>query len=118
MLIANIEAFAQVHTERTYEIIGLQNGDKILEALKTGIPIIFVGIVVMYLSTLGNKNSQNTIGNSFGCIGILIVVLGAFFLLPLLAWIEYAIVNFIVLAIILIIICIIIYWLYNSITKK
>jgi hypothetical protein len=120
-MLTSIICFAQRGgTERTYEIIGLADGDEIAESLKIAIPLIIVGFLIAYIFMWSKKEASNTsdASTNIGCLGIIIMAIGAFFLLPLLAWVEYIFVNIMTIGIAIVVVGVILYSIYSVLTKK
>lgn len=105
--------------ERTYDIVGLADGDEIVNALKIGIPLIIVGLLIMYFSMWrkADKEKQGGKGSTIGCIGIIIVGIGFFILLPLWTWVEAIGVTLVSVVFGLAIIFAIIYYIYEALKK-
>lgn len=76
--------------ERTYDIVGLADGDEIIEALQLGIPLLVIGFLIAYFSMWRktHKEKQSEKGSTIGCIGIIIIGIGFIVLLPLWTWVE------------------------------
>lgn len=101
LLCTFIQAYAQRYDNtRTYDIIGLPDGDEIMDALKIAIPLIVVGFLIAYIFMWGksDEDKQKGEGSSMGCIGVIIMGIGFFCLLPLLAWVEAIAVSFVTIA--------------------
>jgi len=117
----NIVCFAQRRpTERSFEVIGLPDGDEIGNSLKIAIPLIIIGLLIAYIfmwSKTGTDKENNTY-SYIGCLGIIIVAVGAFFLLPLLAWVEYIFTTILSIGIAIVVAGIIIYIIYSLLTGK
>lgn len=98
---------------RTYDIIGLADGDEIMDALAIGIPLIIVGFLIAWFTMWGKseEEKQKDSGNNIGCIGVLIIIIGLFALLPLLTWIEAIITSIVSIGIIIGLICLIFMWI-------
>lgn len=71
---------------RFFEDIGLPDGDEISESLAIALLLILIGFVITYIFTRSEKSKNE--GSNWGCLGIIILLIGVFFLLPLLAWVE------------------------------
>ncbi|HPL05554.1 MAG TPA: hypothetical protein PLG05_10305 [Bacteroidales bacterium] len=120
-LLSSIICFAQRGgTERSYEIIGLADGDEIGESLKIAIPLLIVGFLIAYIFMWSKKDTSKTSNASanIGCLGIIIMAIGAFFLLPLLAWVEYIFVNIMTIGFAIVVVGVIIYFIYSALTRK
>lgn len=114
LLCTFIQAYAQRYDNtRTYDIIGLPDGDEIMDALKIAIPLIVVGFLIAYIFMWGksDEDKQKGEGSSMGCIGVIIMGIGFFCLLPLLAWVEAVFVSLISIAAILAIVYVIWSWI-------
>lgn len=105
--------------ERTYDIVGLPDGDEIADALKTGIPLIIAGLLIAYFSIWRktDKEKQREKGSTIGCIGIIIIGIGLFVLLPLWTWVEAFGVTLISVVIGLVIIFAILHYIYEVLKK-
>lgn len=101
---------------RIFEDIGLPDGDEISESLAIALPLILFGFVITYISTRSEKSKNQ--GSNWGCLGIIILLIGGFFLLPLLAWVEVIFSSILSLGLCLIIIGIIVGLIYNSLKNK
>lgn len=101
--------------ERTYDIVGLADGDEISNALGIGIPLIIVGLLIAYFSMWRNKDNEK--GSTIGCIGIVIIGIGLFALLPLWTWVEAIGVTLVNVIIGIGIILAIIYYIYKALKK-
>lgn len=105
--------------ERTYDIVGLADGDEIIDSLKIGIPLIIAGFLIAYFSMWRktDKEKQSGEGSTIGCIGIIIIGIGLFALLPLWTWVEAIGVTLVSVVICLAIIFAIIYFIYKAMKK-
>lgn len=87
-----VNSYSQRYSsERTYDIIGLPDGDEIMDALKIGIPLLIAGFIIAYIFmwSKSNEEKQKEEGTTMGCIGVIIVMgIGFLALLPLWAWVE------------------------------
>ncbi len=111
--------FAQRYpTKRSYEIIELPDVSEIGEALKIAIPLLAIGFLIAYVF-MWNKKSQEKESKlqSVGCLGIILMGVGIFFLLPLLAWVELIFVSALSIGIALIVIILIIVLIYSLFKK-
>lgn len=114
LLCTLVQAYAQRYDNtRTYDIVGLPDGDKIMDALKIAIPLIVVGFLIAYIFMWGksDEDKQKGEGTSMGCIGVIIMGFGIFCLLPLWAWVEAVFVSLISIATILAIVYVIWSWI-------
>lgn len=91
--------------KRTYEIFGLQKWNEVLASVVTALPIILTGFLLCYFLWWGKwaqrrrKNKQDSrlaVEDGFGCAGLVIMAIGVFFLLPLIAWFEVVVHGIIV----------------------
>ncbi len=109
-LLFPIISVAQRYTERMYEIVGLSEGEEIVDALKIGIPLIVIGFVIawgfMWRKSNENKEVSNT-STTVGCLGIALIGIGFFALLPLLVWIEFGFSLILEVVIVIAIVCVI-----------
>ena len=105
-------------TRRSYELWGLPNSEEVIDSLKIGIPLIVVGLLVFYFSTINSgKNKNKDSSSNTGCIGMIIIGIGAIALFPLLTWIEYMAVSGMSIFFGIIILLILISVIYNFIKK-
>jgi hypothetical protein len=83
--------------KRTYEIIGLRHWDELLRSILIALPLILFGFLLCYFiwgskkaqaRSEKKKESEFAMVDVFGFLGIFIMLVGVFFLFPLLAWIE------------------------------
>lgn len=109
-----------IFAQRSFEIMGLPDGDTIGESLRVAIPLIVIGFLIAYIFLWRKKepNDVSTISSNIGCLGILAMAVGAFFLLPLFAWIEYIFVNIYILGLVIIAVGFLVYVIYYHITKN
>jgi predicted membrane channel-forming protein YqfA (hemolysin III family) len=107
-------------TERSYETVGLLNGDQILDSLKIAIPLIVVGFLIANNFVWSKKDTDkiDETSTKIGCFGIIIMAGGVFFLLPLLSWVEFIFVNLMYLGIAIFVVGFILYTIISTITKK
>ena len=120
-MLFNIVSFAQRYSsERSYDIIGLPEGDEIGDSLKKAIPLLLIGFIIAYIFMWSKKaqSANNSSSQNIGCLGIIIMAIGAFFLLPLLAWVEYIFVNIATVGFAIFIVGIIIFIIYSALKKK
>lgn len=89
-----LECIAQrYYLGRSYEIVGLADEYEVLEALQLGIPLIFVGFIIAYFTMWRKRKEENKnkkVGN-VGCLGVLLMGIGFFVLIPLWTWVEAAV---------------------------
>lgn len=104
---------AQRYTERSYEIIGLADGDEIADALMVGLPLLLVGFLIAYIFMWGksDEEKQKGEGSTMGCIGTILMGAGFLCLIPLLAWIEAIGVTVVFVVFVIVIICALWGWL-------
>lgn len=104
---------AQRYTERSYEVIGLADGDEIADALMVGLPLLLVGFLIAYIFMWrkSDEEKQKGEGSTMGCIGIIIMGAGFLCLIPLLAWIEAIGVTIVFVVFVIAIICALWGWL-------
>lgn len=106
--------------ERSYEIIGLAKGDEIADSLKVAIPLLILGFLIAYIF-MWSKNARSKENNSstnIGCLGLVIMAIGAVFLMPLLAWFEFIFVNIMTIGFAIVVVGVILYFIYSALTKK
>ena len=100
-LFAPFIVFSQRYSDRSYDIIGLANGDKISECISNGLPFLILGIIIIFFSLSSSqkeaKEKGQSSGSPWGCLGMILVGVSAIIMLPLLAWIEAATVSIITL---------------------
>ena len=104
---------AQRYTERSYEVIGLADGDEIADALMVGLPLLLVGFLIAYIFMWGksDEEKQKGEGSTMGCIGTILMGAGFLCLIPLLAWIEAIGVTVVFVVFVIVIICALWGWL-------
>ena len=106
---------------RSFEF-GLPDGDEIGKCLIIAFPFILVGFLianyVWWSKTEAERRNTTSIGNNFGCFGIVLIGIGFVCLFPLLTWIEYIFVSIYSLAFAIFVIAIIIYGLISLFKKK
>jgi hypothetical protein len=112
--------------KRSYEIFGLSGSDEIISSLIIAIPLILIGFLILYIAFWSKKaktvhlNSEKPMHplHAFGCFGMIIIVGGIFFLIPIIAWIE-AIANGILMVVIgLMVFCALLIFLYSRVFRK
>ena len=117
-VLMNTVCFAQRRIERSFEVLGLPDGDEITSSLKIAIPLIIVGLLIAYIFMWSRKEDTDNPSTYIGCLGIVIVVVGLFFLLPLLAWVEYIFTSILSIGIAIVVVVVIIYIIYSVLTSK
>ena len=119
LFVASKCAAQRYRPERTYDIVGLADGDEIANALKIGIPLIIVGLLIAYFSMWRKTDNekQNEKGSTIGCIGIIIIGIGLFALLPLWTWGEAIGVTLVNIVFGLAIIFAIVHYIYKALKK-
>jgi len=79
-------------TRRSFEIFGLASRHEVINSLLIGVPVILLGYLIVRLSwwnkTVRKRNTESSVGNVVGCLGLIIMLAGAIFLFPLLMWLE------------------------------
>lgn len=91
LIFISITSFAQRYDNtRLSDIFGLPNGEEIGENLIIAIPLLIIGFLIAYVTmwSKANQKKSNNESSYVGCGGIILMIIGFFFLLPLLAWIE------------------------------
>lgn len=117
-LYLSIPALAQRYDNtRTYDIIGLADGDEISDCLGKGMPFLLIGLLILliciYRSKQAVKEKGEDKGSWWGCLSLILIGVGIIIMLPLLAWIEAIVVSVIsILAIVAIV-----YFIWEWITK-
>lgn len=102
--------------ERLYDF-GLADSKELSHSLSIAIPCLVIGFIICWVTMWGRPEAQNKSDDKvsyFGCGGCLIMAIGGFFLLPLLAYVELA--GKIIFYIVLIIVSI--FAIYNWIKNK
>jgi predicted membrane channel-forming protein YqfA (hemolysin III family) len=119
--LTSIICFAQRGgTRRGYEEVGLANKDEVIESLTIAVPLLVVGFLIAYIFMWSKKNPSkisNTSAN-IGYFGIIMMVVGLFFLVPLLSWFEFIFVNIMTFGVAMFVVGIIVYLIYSAFTKK
>lgn len=115
---SNIILSQRRYSEKGYEIVGLPDGDKVGDSLMIGLPILFIGFLIAYFSMWSKQAQSKEETSSIGCIGVIIMIIGLFFLLPILLWFEFIFSSIYALGIGLFIIIFIIYAVYQFLNKK
>ena len=105
--------------KRSYEVIGLPDGDEIGESLMIAIPLLLIGFLIAYAFMWSKKDTDKVSDTSsnIGCFGIVIMAVGAFFLLPLLAWVEFIFVNIMSIGLAIVVVGVILYFIYSAFKK-
>lgn len=100
---------------RTYDIIGLANGEEISDCISKGLPFLVVGLIIFYIcikkSKLAIKENREEKGSWWGCISLILIGISIIIMLPLLAWVEAVTVSIISLLAIVAIIFLIWKWI-------
>ena len=96
-LISSMLCVAQRYNDtRTYDIIGLPDGEEISDCLGKGMPFLLIGLVIFFVcirrSKQAMKENKEDKGSWWGCLGLILIGIGVIIMLPLLAWIEAVIV--------------------------
>lgn len=85
--------------KRTYDIIGLANGNEIGECLIKGIPFLLIGLILLCYnikrSQIAMKENKEEKGSWSGCLSLILIGIAVLIMLPLLAWIEAVFVSII-----------------------
>ena len=85
MLLTSSVCVAQRY-QRSFEVFGFPDGEQMGESLKIAIPLLLIGLFFVFVIAKGNKGSKTK--DTLGCIGWIILLIGVFFLFPLLIWVE------------------------------
>lgn len=109
-LFLNAQGRSSRYNDRSYDVIGLQKGDVVLESILMAIPVIALGLIMMYIDNRLQKKEKDSY---FGCLGLITICIGIFILLPLLAWIEFIFVNVYMLLIVILVIVLIIGYFFK-----
>lgn len=75
---------------RLYDF-GLPDGKETGDSLVIAIPLLIIGFIICWFTMWSDPNrttGDNKTKDYLGCGGCLIMVIGGFFLIPLLAWVE------------------------------
>jgi hypothetical protein len=121
IILSNFTCIAQRGvTKRSFEVVGLPKGEEVSESLMKAVPLILIGLLILYLFSWRKKPNSKVSNTSenFGCFGLIILAVGAFFLLPLFAWVEYIFVNILAVGFGIVLIVVIIYLIYSALKKK
>lgn len=120
ILLNNPILFAKRRMDRSYEIIGLPDGDEIGKSLTIAIPLLIIGFLIAYGFMWSKKDNEkvNNASTNIGCLGVIIMGIGFFFLLPLLAWFEFIFVSAYTIGLTIVILGVIIYVIYIVFKKK
>jgi len=119
-LLSSVVSYSQrVYTERSYEVIGLPDGDEVGDSLKIAIPLLAIGLIIAFFYFSGRNASEKRDESSFnfGCVGIILIGIGVIFLLPLLAWVEYIFVNIMNIGIFIAVVVFIIFLIYSFFSR-
>ncbi|MDE6191655.1 MAG: hypothetical protein K2G47_08560 [Muribaculum sp.] len=105
--------------ERSFDIVGLADGDEIIDALKLGIPLIVLGLLIVYIPRWrkSDKENQDEKGSTIGCIGMVIIGIGFLILIPLWTWVETIVVTLVSVVFVLAIIFLIVSYVYDELKK-
>ena len=113
-------------TKRFYEIFGLSSKDDVISSLLTALPIMLIGLFLCYIAfwSKGARNTKRADGKPmpvrhyFGCLGMVVIAVGCFFVLPLWGWIEATFVGIMTVIITGYIGVMALVFLYSCIFKK
>ena len=72
--------------QRSFEVFGFPNGEQIGDSLKIAVPLLLIGLFLVFIIAKGNEGNKTK--DTLGCIGWIILLIGVFFLFPLLIWVE------------------------------
>ena len=96
MLVALFSTVCHCHAQRydrtrTYDVIGLPNGEEVWDCICKAFPFILLGLTIIGLQLYGQKhtaeNSEDK-GSWWGCLVFVLIGVGVIMMLPLLAWVE------------------------------
>lgn len=96
---------------------GLPDSKELSDSLSIAIPCLIVGFIICWVTMWGKSHKENDSNEEvsyIGCGGCLIMVVGGFFLMPLLAYVELAGMALFYLVLIISIILGIIFWLKDK----
>lgn len=84
---------------RSYDIIGLADGNEIIECLIKGLPFLLIGLVLFLFnikrSKIADKENKQEKGSWSGCLSLIFIGIAVLIMLPLLSWIEAIVVSII-----------------------
>ncbi|MCK0114660.1 hypothetical protein [Gelidibacter sp. F63206] len=97
-ILSFFSSFSQSRSsKRTFEFFDISDGNGILDSLITGGPIFLVGFLIAYSvwwsKTDKEKRDLTNSQNNWGCFGVILIFIGLFFLLPLIALLEFLFVS-------------------------
>lgn len=104
-------------SSRLYDL-GLPDSKELSDSLSIAIPCLIVGFIICWITMWGKKHKENNSNKEvsyIGCGGCLIMAVGGFFLMPLLAYVELAGMALFYLFLIITIILGLYYWLKEKI---
>ena len=119
--LSNIVCFSQRRpSKRSFEVIGLPDTDNIAGSLTIAIPLLIFGFLIAYIFMWSKKDKDkiDNVSTNIGCFGIIIMGVGAFFLLPLLAWFEFIFSSLLSIGIAIVVVVAIIFIIYSIFTSK
>lgn len=114
-IIGSLTCFAQRY-ERSYEVVGLADGDEIANSLAIGIPLLIVGFLIAWFTmwSKSEEERQKEEGFGCGCFGVIIMGVGLIALLPLLTWVEFVVSSIVGVVIVIAVICLIVFWIKDK----
>lgn len=119
LLLSYSLSHAQRHGgKRLYEETGLPSGEVVGNSLKYAIPLLLIGFIIAYFNLWSEEAQKSKTNDNLGCFGMIIMGAGLLFLLPLLAWIEFAAHSIILLFMALGVIGFVIALIYSAFNKK
>lgn len=123
LILSFFNSFSQSRSsKRTYEFFDISDGNGIWDSIITGGPIVLVGFLIAYSVwwSKTDKERQNLTNsqNNWGCFGVILIFIGLFFLLPLIALLEFLFVSIWSIIWGIIIIGAIVIGIYSLINKK
>lgn len=121
LLLTTILTYGQrgLDNRRSYEVWGLPDGDEVGSSLKIAIPLLIVGFLIAYIFmwSANDKEKKSDTSTNIGCFGIIVMAVGAFFLLPLLTWVEYIFVNIVTFGFAVLVVGVILFFIYGLFKK-
>ena len=104
---------------RSFEAIGLPDGNDITESLMIAIPLLVVGFLLAYGFIWSKDDEQvSETSENIGCFGIILMGVGGFCLFPLLTWLEFIFVSIYSIGTALLVIAVIGYAIYSLFKKE
>lgn len=67
---------------------GLPDGKEVGDSLLKAIPLLLIGFLICWFTMWSKEKQESGNGSNWGFLGCGLMIVGGFFLLPLLAWVE------------------------------